>query len=81
VTEPGDVIEIGRRIRRFQSAHLDVDYILEGSLHHVDPAVEMAAARARPAIAAATTALKELLEVLERTPAFTHRRREKLEDR
>jgi hypothetical protein len=79
--EPGDLIELGRRFRRLQSALDDVDILVASSFAAIDPALEASIARLRAPVRSAAELTAEFLETLEATPTFQEKRRQKLEER
>lgn len=79
--EPGDLIEIGKRLRQLMSAHDNAGYVLDGSFHAIDPELEARAHHLRPVVKEAAALVYEFLVLLEETPAFIEQRNSRLENR
>lgn len=70
-----DIIELVARLRRWTSATDGDAYLLEGAFDKHGPAVEAAAAQARPLLREAAGAVYQLVLALERAPEYKRRQK------
>lgn len=68
--QPGDLVDLASRLRRFMSELETNAFLIEGSFERIGPDVEAAAAVARPVVQNAANRLFNLLEQIEKTPEY-----------
>ena len=76
--EPGDLVDVSRRLRQLLSAYDNASIAIESSFLLIAPELEAAAQHLRPALDESLTRLVGFLERLEKTPAFVAARATKL---
>lgn len=80
-TQPGDLIEIVRRLRRLISAYDNAQYVIHGSFQTIDPTLEVLAQQLRPAVDDTASLICGFLERIEALPAYVEQRTVRLEER
>jgi hypothetical protein len=76
--QPGDLVDIGAKLRQLLSSHDTASYLLAHSFAEVDPELEALAGQLRPTVDSTAALIYEFLERLERTSLFVETRAERL---